>query len=1007
MAISPWLTHLLLAALTLLLFGAVSAESGADAMSAPTSPAELQTRLQQLLQHYQPYLQSLPKPFTVRKRVELSGTWRSKYEVDDFTSGPRPAAPDWYRADLDDSTWEKTMVPEWRFDPSAPHGTAPDPHIHRAYSRIIWYRTSFAAALPAADRRVYLNFAGVAYEAEVWLNGTRLGSHQAYWEPFCFDVTALLQKTNVLAVRVLYGEKLGEPVFPGWSVLSAGYSNDPRHVRAATPAEINARQLFGCGSFGSGLGIHREVYLETTGTASVSALYIRGHLPSNEANLRLETVSTAAKELRVAIDLLPENFTGRAYHLVVTRQVRQGTEAHLLTIPMPEAHCWQPADPCLYRCRVTLKEGTRVIDTKEVLFGYRSFEMVSACHLHPNLPEGMFLLNEQPVYLRGADVSPALNTFWYQHKEDKLLHAVLMLKAANFNAVRACEYVQFAEVRELLDRLGMLSEQDVVGGGYASTPMTVLADQCARLARECYNNPGVILLNAGGSETSYDPRACVEAVLAVDPERIIKPISGHMDNWGTAYDPPPGYPTFPPELWNNVVNDFHCYNGWYRRGVQLWTLSRCYPPGRLITVGEYGAEALDSYATMQRYPASYQPPSLTDNILWGASQVKRGDPKLTEGFRGCQPANLGEYIEASQQYQADVLAEQATGFRLSPRRIGGNFVFHFVDGLPDEWPKSIVGFDLTPKKGYFALAQINQPVAPLFQITEQAKQLILWVANDLPEAFPHAHLAWHLTAGDKLLLAGNEAVNVLPLDATPATTIELAPILAQASTVTVSLTLSDEKGKLISQTRREVFLPAWQPPHYTEQSPLHARVLHIAAPTIAGDARNVDWTHAAQLSDWRQCEGGPTLHTVDARIAHDGNYLYLKLSESLNGPLHGADDIWSGDDWELFFSAQRGKPYRQVGMNPHGALLDLPSDPKLTLCGATGVSDVQKDRWTIYLALPLAKLVPGGLKSGSVFYGNFFRQAGGGDTFREYLAWSPNFTSSFHMPERFAKLTLE
>jgi hypothetical protein len=71
------------------------------------------------------------------------------------------------------------------------------------------------------------------------------------------------------------------------------------------------------------------------------------------------------------------------------------------------------------------------------------------------------------------------------------------------------------------------------------------------------------------------------------------------------------------------------------------------------------------------------------------------------------------------------------------------------------------------------------------------------------------------------------------------------------------------------------------------------------------------------------------------------------------------------------------------------------------------VSDVGKDDWTVLVALPLETLVPGGLKSGSVFYGNFYRQAGGGDVYRESLAWSPNYKAEFHLPERFGELSTE
>lgn len=975
----------------------------------PTTPAEVTARVQQLRTYYQPYLRSLPKPFDLRKHVDLSGIWRWKFEADNFQPGPRPTAPDWYRVDLDDANWEKTTVPEWRYDQSAPFGTNPDPSKPRPESRIAWYRTTFTAQQPSPGGRAFLVFQGVAWEAEVWLNGTFLGRHTAYWEPFRLEVTQQLQQKNVLAVRVLAGTNLGEPTF-GWTVLPCALAVQPRYVRDAAQSVVGRRELFGFKSscFLSGFGIHREVLLETTGAACVSRLLVRGDVQKGDASVRIDTDAAVEQSYAVDVQILPENFTGTAYTVTTTGHLRQGQDSVALRVPMPGARLWQPTAPCLYRCRIILRDGQRTVDAQDVLFGYRSFRKVTAAEASPNRPEGMFLLNDQPIYLRGADASPALNAFWYWRQQNKLRDAVLMMKAANFNALRACEHVQFAEVRELLDRLGMLSEQDLVGAGSSPVPMATLAELSARLALTCYNNPGVVLLTTGGSETTFDPREVVTAVLAADPERIFLPISGHQDNWGTAYECPPGYPSLPQDAWKNVVDDFHCYSGWYVRGAPMWSLLQRYPPARLVTVGEYGAEALDGYATMLKYPAPLQPPPVTANTLWGHSQITKGDPKLREGLHGPLPNTLGQYIEASQQYQADVLAEQATGYRLSPRRIGGDFVFHFIDALPAEWQKSIVSFDMCPKKAYYALAQVNQPVVPLFQLTEEAKTLAVWVANDRGDALPGSVVAWRVEAGGKVLLQGEQRVDVQPFDATPVATVDLSPILLAAPVVSITLALRDAAGKPVSSYRREVLLSAWQPAHYQVQPPRSIRIPRLADAAAAGDPTKVEWTHAAELAGWLGVEGNPAPHAITAHIAHDGRYLYLRLSDAVHSAdLRGNDDIWSGDDWELFFGKQREKPYRQLGVNPRGASLDLPSDPTLSSCGAHVVSDLTTDRWTVLVALPLETLVPDGLKSGSVFYGNFYRQTGGADIYRELLAWSPNYKTSFHMPERFAELTLE
>jgi hypothetical protein len=367
----------------------------------------------------------------------------------------------------------------------------------------------------------------------------------------------------------------------------------------------------------------------------------------------------------------------------------------------------------------------------------------------------------------------------------------------------------------------MLSEQDQGGGhnrataGFTNgnTPEEVgeLAHAGRTLARVCYNNPGVVLLSVA-SETHFDPQPIVEAVRAVDPERILIPISGNMKDWGTAYEGPPGY-SLAQECWKHVIDDFHCYYGWYSQRAQLWKLSQRRPAAaRLVTVGEFGAEALDGYATMsEHYPPHFPPTPLpTADVLWGQVQVEKADPRQIIGLRGRRPANLGQYIEASQNYQADVLGELATGFRLSPRYIGGYFQFHFIDALPAHWPKSIVSHDFRPKKGYFEMAQVNQAVVPLFQVGDQGKTFQIWLANDLPGAMPDCRVRWTVKSERRTLVQGTKRVDAPPLGAALVETIDSRAIADDVPVVTVSLTLADAAGRLLSRYEREVFLKAWR-----------------------------------------------------------------------------------------------------------------------------------------------------------------------------------------------------
>ena len=307
--------------------------------STPRTGAQLERRMAELREQYAPYLRSLPKRMKVRSETMIEGPWRSRYEAENVRRDAKQAqAPDWFDEAFDDSAWAETTVPEWRYG--------------KARGCILWYRTRFSAKPPSAGKRVFLVFAGVDWEAEVWLNGKRLGSHRVYYEPFRFDVTSVLKKDNVPAVRVITGPAYGEPV--------AFWSQFP---------------------------------------------FVR----------------------------------------------------------------------------------SKVLDGRDVLFGHRSFGMVSEHRSKGDLPAGMFLLNGGPCYLRGTNIH-GLNALWYWDKNERIVDILLMLKAAHFNMVRVCQHVQYPEVRELQDRLGIMSQQDQGGGRGGSHDQYVAA--AGALARICYNNPG-------------------------------------------------------------------------------------------------------------------------------------------------------------------------------------------------------------------------------------------------------------------------------------------------------------------------------------------------------------------------------------------------------------------------------------------------------------------------------------------------------------------------------------
>ena len=113
---------------------------------------------------------------------------------------------------------------------------------------------------------------------------------------------------------------------------------------------------------------------------------------------------------------------------------------------------------------------------------------------------------------------------------------------------------------------------------------------------------------------------------------------------------------------------------------------------------------------------------------------------------------------------------------MSPRRIAGYFQFHFIDVVPANWPKSIVSHDLRPKKAYFEMAQVNQPIAVLPRLldldkpSDQAgrRSLFTHVTGDKRPPGPNSGRIWIVVHGKAWLWIIPFADGQALYDASPA-----------------------------------------------------------------------------------------------------------------------------------------------------------------------------------------------------------------------------------------------
>jgi|GEM_PF-71664 len=113
---------------------------------------------------------------------------------------------------FDDAAWWPATVPGTVLTTLVDQGVHPDPYYGLNNMAIpetlnkqpYWYRLSFRIPPAMSQRKIWLQFDGINYRADFWLNGAALGSVTGAFMRAAFDVSGLVTRDgeNVLAVKI-------------------------------------------------------------------------------------------------------------------------------------------------------------------------------------------------------------------------------------------------------------------------------------------------------------------------------------------------------------------------------------------------------------------------------------------------------------------------------------------------------------------------------------------------------------------------------------------------------------------------------------------------------------------------------------------------------------------------------------------------------------------------------------------------------------------------------------
>ncbi|OPH58321.1 hypothetical protein BC351_23430 [Paenibacillus ferrarius] len=357
------------------------------------------------------------------------------------------------------SGWFGTTVPNTVLGALVNAGNIKDPYIgqNMAYideSRFTvpwWYRTEFTLPASEAGKKIAVNFQGINYKADIWLNGKQIanstdtiGSFRSYELDITDNVTADGSTKNTLAVQVTRPDYVKDLTiyWVDWV---------PR------PADNN-------------MGIWRDVLIKTSDTVKTRNPFVTSTVDANLAaahlNAYVELSNTSKADVTGSVYATIKDPSGAAVtsisKTVTVKASAKDQEVSFLGINVASPQLWWPinmGDHPLYTVDFSFNANGKVSDRVVQKFGIRevSTEMnVSPSNsVDPPLKDMVqFYINHKPVLIKAGGYSP---TDLLLRRDQNANNAVVQyVKDMGLNTIRDEGKFNDDQLLQLLDENGIL-----------------------------------------------------------------------------------------------------------------------------------------------------------------------------------------------------------------------------------------------------------------------------------------------------------------------------------------------------------------------------------------------------------------------------------------------------------------------------------------------------------------------------------------------------------------------
>jgi exo-1,4-beta-D-glucosaminidase len=299
-----------------------------------------------------------------------------------------------------------------------------------------WYRTEFEVPAGYKGRQVWLNFEGINYRANIWLNGKQIASDKdvaGMWRTFEFNVTDSIRpgEKNALAVEI------SAPLATDLAITFVDWNPMPPdkdmglwrgvYLSASGPVEVRHPHVITDVDIPSLANAHLTVTAELHNATSQA---VKGTLKGTVGTVQFEqTVELAASETR-QVEFTPQQFSQ-------------------LNISHPRLWWpWQMGAQDLYALHLEFDTDGGVSDQQDTKFGIRQV----TSEMNPN-GYRVFSINGKRIVIRGGGWSPDM---MLRQNPQRLEDELRLTKDMGLNTIRLEGKLETDHFFDLADRYGIL-----------------------------------------------------------------------------------------------------------------------------------------------------------------------------------------------------------------------------------------------------------------------------------------------------------------------------------------------------------------------------------------------------------------------------------------------------------------------------------------------------------------------------------------------------------------------